>query len=406
MIDINKGITYPTNFKAWGSHVGLKKRKKDLTIIHSQDPCQFVGYYTQNCVKAAPVIWNMNIMDSHNPVKSIVINSGNANACTGKQGMKDTEAMAMEVAKELGDNQKEVLVASTGVIGVQLPIKKVLDGIGQVSKELKQSNEADVNAAEGILTTDTFIKQGAIEVKVGENKTIKIGGMAKGSGMIHPNMATMLSFITTDAQISRSTLYTMMEEIVKETYNMISVDGDTSTNDMVLMLANGASGETILPFTKEYELFKNALRLLNTHLATSIVKDGEGAGKFLQVQVSGMKSLAEARKMAKSVIGSSLVKTALFGEDANWGRVLCAMGYSGVDFDTKGVAIRFMSKVGEIEVFTKGEPVSFSEEKALKVLKEKDITMEIQLSEGEKECTAWGCDLSYDYVRINGEYRS
>lgn len=401
-----RGVTFPIGFKANGEHVGLKKVNKDMSIIYSEKQATYAGFFTTNQVKAAPVLFNQQRFKEHSKIHGILVNSGQANACTGKQGDEDCMALAKACAKELGCTYEEVLVASTGVIGVHIPMEKAIPGVEKVVLGLEQGEKADAKAARGILTTDTCIKQKALEIVLSGGKKVRIGGMAKGSGMIHPNMATMLSFITTDAKVSQTTLYTMMDEIVKETYNMISVDGDTSTNDMVLALANGASGCEIKPFTKDYETFKEALKSLNTKLAKSIVGDGEGAGKLVEVKVSEANTSSEAKAIAKAITTSNLVKTALFGEDPNWGRILCAVGYAGVDIDTTGVSIAMGNPVSSTTVFQHGKPYEYEENDLRELLKSEELSIKVKLGSGEESATAWGCDLSYDYVRINGEYRS
>lgn len=402
--EIVGGITAPKGFSATGEHIGLKKKKKDLAIIISDLPATASGVFTKNLVKAAPVLWNQQIVN--NKVRGIVVNSGNANACTGELGFKHTEIMAQTLAECINASKEEIIVSSTGVIGVHLPIEKIVIGIKTVVSSLETTREAAKRAAEGIITTDTYTKEIAIEVKIDE-KPVRIAGMAKGSGMIHPNMATMLSFVTTDANISKEMLDKTLKDSVEDTYNMISVDGDTSTNDMVIVLANGMAQNT--PITKENEnycRFKSALDYVNKYLAKQIVNDGEGVTKVLEVIIKGASTKEDARKIAKSIICSNLVKTAFFGEDANWGRILCAAGYSGANFNPEKTSISFSSLGGEILLFTNGEPIKFDEDKALQILKERKIQILISLQDGNEEATAWGCDLSYEYVKINGEYRT
>jgi len=402
--EITGSITAPKGFSATGAHIGLKKKKKDLAIIKSEVPATASGVFTQNLVKAAPVLWNQQIVN--NKVRGIVVNSGNANACTGELGYKHTEIMAQTLAECINATKEEIIVSSTGVIGVHLPIEQIVEGIKAVVSTLETTREAAKRAAEGIITTDTYTKEIAVEVEI-DGKPVKIGGMAKGSGMIHPNMATMLSFITTDADISKKMLDKALKESSEDTYNMISVDGDTSTNDMVLVFANGMAQNT--PITEEnenYLKFKSALDYVNKYLAKQIVNDGEGVTKVLEVLVKGASAKEDARKIAKSIICSNLVKTAFFGEDANWGRILAAAGYSGGNFNPEKTSISFSSLGGEILLFTNGEPIKFDEDKALQILKERKIQILIALSDGVAEATAWGCDLSYEYVKINGKYRT
>jgi glutamate N-acetyltransferase/amino-acid N-acetyltransferase len=399
-------ITSPNGYHATGSHIGIKECKKDLAIIYSEAPAKVVGVFTTNLVKASSILWDQIIIQSQNLARAIIINSGNANACTGKVGMNHTELMATELASCLGVNKNQVLVASTGVIGVPLPIDTVIAGINNTYEKLGNTN-LDANlAAEAIMTTDTCSKQISVEFTIGDKK-IKIGGIAKGSGMIHPNMATMLSFITTDINISKELLNKALKESVDDSYNMISVDGDTSTNDLVLLLANGLGGNSeVVEENEIYYLFKNALHYVNLYLAQEIVRDGEGAKKFIAVKVTGAASNKDAKLLSKSVISSNLVKTAFFGEDANWGRILAAMGYSGAKFDPKGVSIKFHNGSHTIMLMQDGTPLQFDEELALKILKKNEITVDLQLKEGDGKAIAWGCDLSYEYVRINGDYRS
>ena len=399
-------ITSPKGFQATGSHIGIKDCKKDLAIIYSEVPAKVVGVFTTNVVKASSILWNQNLIQNQNGARAIIVNSGNANACTGEVGARHTELMATELASCLGVNKNQVLVASTGIIGVPLPIDTIVAGINNTFKKLGNTN-LDANlAAEAIMTTDTHPKQISVEFTI-DDKKIRIGGIAKGSGMIHPNMATMLSFITTDINISRELLNNALKKSVDDSYNMISVDGDTSTNDLVILLANGLGGNSeIKEENEEYYLFQKALHYVNLFLAHEIVKDGEGAKKFIAVKVTGAASKKDAKLLSKSVITSNLVKTAFFGEDANWGRILAAMGYSGANFNPTEVSIKFQNGSHSIMLMQDGTPLQFDEELALKILKENEITVELLLKEGTGEAIAWGCDLSYEYVRINGDYRS
>ena len=403
---LNGSITNPKGYHATGSHIGVKECKKDLALICSKVPAKAAGVFTSNVVKASSILWNQNLIQNPNGVKAIVINSGNANACTGEVGIKHTELMATELASCLDVNKNQVLVASTGIIGVPLPIDTIITGIKNTYKKLGNT-KLDANlATEAIMTTDTHQKQISVEFSV-EGKKVRIGGIAKGSGMIHPNMATMLAFITTDINISKELLNKALKKSVDDSYNMISVDGDTSTNDMVILLANGLGGNSeIKEENEDYYLFEQALHYVNLFLAQEIVRDGEGAKKFIAVKVNGAASKNDARLISKSVITSNLVKTAFFGEDANWGRILAAMGYSGANFDPTKVSIKFHNGSHSINLMQNGTPVQFDEELALKILKKNEITVELQLKEGNGEAIAWGCDLSYDYVKINGDYRS
>ncbi|HHT80287.1 MAG TPA: bifunctional ornithine acetyltransferase/N-acetylglutamate synthase [Spirochaetales bacterium] len=405
------GITAATGFSANGIACGLKKRKKDLALVVSEQPCSFAGAFTTNLVKAAPVSWDQDLVKNQKTVKAILINSGNANACTGDQGIRDTHSMASLAAASLTSvdiptTEREVLVCSTGIIGLPLPMEKVEKGIAKIAKDLKADREAAQKAAQAICTTDTFTKEVAVELMIGD-KPVRIGGMAKGSGMIHPNMATMLSFITTDASLSKESLQALLGESVIDSYNMISVDGDTSTNDTVLVLANAMSGSPQLDEqSPDWESFKEAFLFVHTALAKAIVRDGEGAGKFIEVTVTGALDKASAQALARSVVSSSLVKAAFFGSDANWGRILCAMGYSGAEFDPAKVSLSFKSEKGSIEVLSGGQPVGFDEKRAKTILLEREVEVHAKVGEGNGSGTAWGCDLSYEYVRINGDYRS
>ncbi|MBS7525594.1 bifunctional glutamate N-acetyltransferase/amino-acid acetyltransferase ArgJ [Fusibacter paucivorans] len=399
-------INKPVGFKAAGMFSGIKKAKKDLAMVYTSYPAEVACVFTTNVVKAAPVLWNKNVYESGEKVSAIVVNSGNANACTGLQGIADNETMATKTAALLDCKPSGVLVASTGVIGVPMPMTVIEKGIDQIVPKLKEDDASGLEAAEAIMTTDTFTKTICVQFEI-EGKTVTISGMSKGSGMIHPNMATMLSFVTTDAVISKAVLSQMLKEINEDTYNMISVDGDTSTNDMVLVLANGAVGHTpIATGTPAYDAFKEAFYYVHETLAKQIVKDGEGANKLIEVAVEGANNTIEAKQIVKSVLTSNLVKTALFGEDANWGRVLCAAGYSGAAFDPMKVDLWFSSEQGKIQLLAKGEPIVFSEDKAAEILSADEIKIALALQEGEGSAVGWGCDLSYEYVKINGEYRS
>jgi len=403
---IDGGITAAKGFLAAGAHIGIKKIKKDLSLLYSEKPAVAAGMFTQNIVRAAPVVRNEQIIKNEKKVRAIVTISGNANACTGEQGLLDNQKMADVYAQMLQVSSEEVLTAATGIIGKQMPINIIEQGIQKITPQLKRDRQSAKEAAAGIITTDTFLKEVAVELEIG-GKTVTIGGMAKGSGMIHPNMATMLAFITSDVCIKRELLDEMLKQSIQTTYNMVSVDGDTSTNDTVIVLANGMAGNVeITEKNTDYEAFQNALHTVNTKLAKDLVRDGEGATKFIEVNVTGAKTQQDAKIMAKSVVTSNLVKTAMYGQDANWGRVLCAMGYSVVNFDTKKVDIIYYSEKGSIDLMIEGSPIVFDEEKAAEILSEKEITVEIRIQEGNEKATAWGCDLSHEYVSINGDYRS
>ena len=403
---IDGSVTAAKGFKAYGAAVGIKKDKKDLAIIASDVPCDAAAAFTTNIVKAASVLRNIDIMGSNVKINAVVANSGNANACTGEKGVIANLQMASCLAKCMEVDENTVLTASTGVIGAEFPIDTVINGINETFPKIGYKREDAHLAAEAIMTTDTYSKEIALEFEIGK-KTVRIGGMAKGSGMICPNMATMLSFITTDANIDSKLLDKALKEDIKTTYNMVSVDGDTSTNDTVIVLANGmAKNERITEENEDYISFVKALHYVNEHLAKDLVRDGEGATKFIEVNVNGAASYNDAKTIAKSVVKSSLFKAAIFGADANWGRVLCAMGYSGVDFNPQKVDIIFESNAGKILLMDNGNPVVFDEDRAKEILSEKEIRVNIKISEGNESATAWGCDLSYDYVRINGDYRS
>lgn len=400
------GVTSPKGFMAAGAHIGVKRKRKDLSLVWSDVPAHVAAAFTTNVMRAAPILWNEKVVTGGKTVRGIVVNSGNANACTGELGMINAEAMAATYANCMGVSKEEIIIASTGVIGVQLPIQLIKQGIESTCQYLDCSAEAGLSAAQAIMTTDTYVKQTSLSFEV-DGKKVTIGAMAKGSGMIHPNMATMLSFLTTDLNISPALLTKALKESSAETYNMISVDGDTSTNDMVAILANGKAGNKLIDSEdSNYFTFCQALKTINTNLAKAIVRDGEGATKFLQVEVKHADSIPEARKLARSIVSSSLVKTAFFGEDANWGRIICAMGYSGVSFKPETVSIAIESAAGRLELMQEGEPVVVNEILGKAVLAEKDIIIHIDMKEGLSEATAWGCDLSYEYVRINGSYRT
>jgi len=402
----NMGITSPKGFRAAGNHIGIKKDKKDLTLLVSDCPAVCAGVFTTNLVHAAPVAWDRSIVNAGKTVRGILINSGNANACTGRQGTDDNQVMAKTFGELLGVNEDEILVCSTGVIGVPLPMDVVIPGINSTFDMLGRSEIHGDDAAKGIMTTDTFSKTITVTINL-SGKTITISGIAKGSGMIHPNMATMLAFVTTDVAISRELLQKALSDVAQDTHNMISVDGETSTNDTLLVLANGMGENKFIDEENEdYTTFRNALFEVNKKLAIDIAKDGEGATKLLEANVVGAKTKDDARTIARSVISSALLKAAMFGKDANWGRVLCAMGYSGGIFDVQKVSIEFQSDSGKILLMKEGTPVPFSEDEALKVLGESEVKIQVSLGDGDAFATAWGCDLTYDYVKINGEYRS
>lgn len=403
---IKGGICAAKGFFANGIYCGIKKKKtsKDLAIIYSESLCNVAAVYTQNKVCGANIIVSKeNLKNGH--AKAIICNSGNANTCN-KDGIEKAKAMCKGVADYLKISEKDVAVASTGVIGVPLPIEPILKNIKSLIDKAKNSAESSKNAANAIMTTDTFIKEIAFSFEIG-GKEVKIGGIAKGSGMIHPNMATLLAFITTDANISQKLLQKALREDIKNTYNMISVDGDTSTNDMVVALSNGEAKNPIIDKEgNNYKIFCKALNMVNTYLCKSMAKDGEGATKLIECEVINSKDIETARKIAKSVISSNLLKAAIFGCDMNWGRIACAIGYADCKFDINKVAINVSSKFGNMNVFEKGYGLKFDEKKALKILKEKEIKITVNMNSGKNKATAWGCDLTYDYVKINGSYRS
>ncbi len=396
-------INTPKGFKAFGIHCGIKKEKKDMAVLISDKLCTAAGCFTTNLVKAAPVKWDIEKIE--NEIKAIIINSGNANACTGIQGMNDVKTETEILSKLCGVKPENILVCSTGVIGVPMPMDIVKEGIKNIYSMADYSIQAGKNAAEAIMTTDTVPKRICVQFE-SEGKKVNVCAMAKGTGMINPNMATMLCFVATDAEIDKKLLKETLNECVKNTFNMISVDGDTSTNDTLIVLANGESGVKIKDKNNDYYEFKNALCFVLEKLAKMCVKDGEGATKLMEVNVINAKTDNDARLIAKSVVSSNLFKAALFGQDANWGRVLCAMGYSKADFDPDNVTIKFKSSKGEILLMDKSNPIIFDEQKAALILKETDIFIDIILEEGTAKATAWGCDLTYDYVKINGDYRS
>ena len=404
---IDGGVTAAKGFLAAGLAAGIKKgNKKDMAMIYSSTPCMAAGTFTTNLVKAAPVKWDQEIVYHQPSAQAVVINSGVANACTGSEGMECCQMTAQEAAKVLNIEPTQVLVASTGVIGQQLPMDQIREGVRNLAPLLSGAREASALAAQAIMTTDTVPKEVAVTVELG-GRTVTIGGMCKGSGMIHPNMCTMLSFVTTDAAISREMLQKALSDVVKDTYNMVSVDGDTSTNDTVLLLANGmAENPEITEDCKEYETFKEALLYVNTCLAKKIAGDGEGATALFEVKVVGAENKEQAVTLAKSVITSNLTKAAIFGHDANWGRILCAMGYSGAQFDPDQVDLYFESAAGKLQIIENGVAVDYSEEEATRILSEKEVTAVADLKAGDAKATAWGCDLTYDYVKINADYRS
>ena len=404
---ITGGVTAAKGFEAAVCEANIKyKNRTDMAMVFSKEPCVCAGTFTSNVVKAACVMWDKEITESGRPIHAVVVNSGIANACTGKEGFDACEATAKAVEEALGVPYNTVAVASTGVIGMQLPVDKLTTGVGQMAKTLSSSVEAGTNASKAIMTTDTVNKEIAVTFEIG-GKTVTLGGMSKGSGMIHPNMCTMLGFLTTDLVIEKSLLQEALKEVVTDTFNMISVDGDTSTNDTLLILSNGLAGNPVInEKNAEYAIFKEALFEVCKFLARKMASDGEGATKLFTARVLNAKTKEDARVLARSVISSSLSKAAIYGCDANFGRFLCAMGYSGVSFDQTDVELFFESKAGELKVFEYGVPLPFDEDFATKILSEEEVIIRIDMHEGSEEATAWGCDLTYDYVKINADYRS
>ena len=407
MQKIEGGVTAAKGFEGAAAAAGIKYQDRtDMALIYSEKPCKVAGTFTTNVVKAAPVKWDRNVVDSGMKSQAVIVNSGIANACTGEEGMRYCAETAEEAAKALGVDARSVLVGSTGVIGMQLPMDRVKDGICKLAEAKKPDLESGTQAAKAIMTTDTKKKEAAVTVEIGD-VTVTIGGMAKGSGMIHPNMCTMLAFITTDAKISRKALQAALSEDVEDTYNMISVDGDTSTNDTVLLLANGAAkNEKIRYGTWEYEAFKNALHYVNETLAKEMAGDGEGATALFEVKITGADTKEQAKKLAKSIVCSNLTKAAIAGHDANWGRILCAMGYSGAQFDPEKVDLYFESEAGKLKIIENGVALDYSEEKATEILSRPKVTAIADIKEGDVEATAWGCDLTHGYIDINADYRS
>ena len=404
---ITGGVTAAKGFEAAGAEAGIKyKNRKDMAIVYSRKPCVLAGTFTSNVVKAAPVLWDKKVVEESPFGQAVIINAGIANACTGKEGYSYCDKTAKAAAKALGIPEESVLVASTGVIGMQLPIDRIEDGVAKLAKLKEATLAAGTQAAEAIMTTDTRSKQVAVEFGVGGVK-VTIGGMCKGSGMIHPNMCTVLAFVTTDAVISKELLMKAVKEDVVDTFNMISVDGDTSTNDTLLVMANGmAENPEIKEGTPEDEEFKAALHYINESLAKMMAGDGEGATALFETKVIGADTKEHARILSKSVICSSLTKAAIYGHDANWGRILCALGYSGVQFDPEKIELFFESKSGRIQIYKDGVATDYSEEEASKILADPEVTVFVDMKMGNETATAWGCDLTYDYVKINADYRS
>lgn len=408
MKKIEGGVTAAKGFEAAGTAAKIKYQDRtDMAVIYSAAPCVTAGTFTQNVVKAAPVIWDRKLVrESDVPVHAVIVNAGIANACTGQEGLSYCKQTAQAAAEALDIPEDSVLLGSTGVIGFQLPMDRIEAGVKALADAKRTGAEAGTEAANAILTTDTHNKQYACEIEIG-GKAVTVGGMAKGSGMIHPNMCTMLAFITTDAAIDKALLQKAVSDIVTDSFNMISVDGDTSTNDTLLVLANGEAGN--VPITSEnedYKAFYEALNTICTELAMDMAGDGEGASKLIESTVLHADTKEHARVLAKAVITSNLTKAAMFGNDANWGRVLCALGYSGAPFDPYKVDLWFESEGKKMLIYTDGSAAPYSEDEAAELLKHKKVVIVSDMHMGGESATAWGCDLTYNYVKINADYRS
>ena len=404
---IEGGVTAAAGFEAAGVEAAIKyQNRKDMALIYSQEPCRVAGVFTGNVVKAAPVLWDKEIV-AHAPyAQAVVVNAGIANACTGKQGYECCKQTAQKAAEALGVSSDAVLVASTGVIGWQIPVEKIAAGVDRLVRTKAHTPEAGLAAVEAIMTTDTKPKQAAVQIEIG-GKTVTVGGMCKGSGMIHPNMSTMLGFITTDAAISKELLQEALSEDVKDTFNMVSVDGDTSTNDTLVVLANGLAGNPeITEKNADYDRFREALHYIDETLAKKMAGDGEGATALFETRVIHAATKQEARQLSKSVVCSSLTKAMIYGHDANVGRIMCALGYSGVDFDPEQVDIFCESSEDRMQICKDGMLTDYSEEEATKILSAPEVRVIVDMHRGEAQAAAWGCDLTYDYVKINADYRS
>lgn len=407
MKQIQGGVTAAKGFEAAGTAANIKyKDRMDMALIYSSVPCKVAGTFTTNVVKAAPVMWDQEIVNNSPYAQAVIVNAGIANACTGKLGMDYCREEAQTASGLLNIPENSVLVGSTGVIGMQLPMERINEGIRKLVAAKDGSIAAGTTASRAIMTTDTVNKEVAVTIEL-DGKTVTVGGMSKGSGMIHPNMCTMLAYITTDAAISRELLQEALGNSIVDSYNMISVDGDTSTNDTCLVLANGlAENAEIREKGEAYDKFCEALGFVNTYLARKMAGDGEGATALFETTVINAATKQEARILAKSVIGSSLCKAAIYGHDANFGRFLCALGYSGVKFDPDKVELFFESKAGKMLIYKDGVAADYSEEEATKILSEPEVTVLVDMKMGAETATAWGCDLTYDYVKINADYRS
>jgi len=407
MQQIKGGVTAAKGFYAAACEANIKyKDRTDMAMLYSEKPCVCAGTFTTNVVKAACVIWDKQIVESGRDMQAVVINSGIANACTGKEGFDACDATAKAVEEHLKVPFHSVAVASTGVIGAQLPVDKLVAGVRTMSSALGDSIEAGTAASKAIMTTDTVNKEIAVQFDV-DGKTVTLGGMSKGSGMIHPNMCTMLAFLTSDLKIEKGLMQDALSEVVKDTFNMITVDGDTSTNDTLLLMANGLADNPIITEKNEaYQKFKDALFYVCRFLARKMAADGEGASKLFEAKVLNAKNIEDARTLARAIVASNLSKAAIYGCDANFGRFLCAMGYSGAQFDQNDVELFFVSENGKIRVFEYGTPVTFDEEQATKILSASEVTILVDMHEGDARATAWGCDLTHEYVNINADYRS
>lgn len=408
MKKMDGGVTTPKGYKAAGLRAGIKagKTNKDMAMIYSLVPAAVAGTFTRNIVKAAPVMWDKNLVETVGVAQAVVVNSGIANACTGAAGYEDAKKTAKLAGEALGVDEDKVLVASTGVIGFTLPMDIIESGIDMLKDSISDSREAAIDAATAILTTDTHKKEIAYEFEIG-GKVAHIGAMCKGSGMIHPNMGTMLGFITTDVAIEQPLLQKALRATIEDTFNMVSVDGDTSTNDTVLVMANGlAENELISEENDDYNTFKDALYAVNEYLAKQIASDGEGATRLFEVNVVGAPDVNTAKILAKSIVTSNLTKCAIYGKDANWGRILCAMGYSGAEFEPDKVDITISSENGSIKLVENGKATAFDEDRATEILSPEVVVATADVKLGEAKATAWGCDLTYDYVKINADYRS
>ena len=401
------GVTAPQGFMAAGIHAGVRKNKekKDMALLFSEVPAAAGGMFTRNVVKAAPVIWNRGLIEHENYISALVVNSGAANACTGEQGYQNVVREASYVADMLGIEKDSVAIASTGVIGIQLPMERIYRGIDELSQRLSPDESSGTDAAQAIMTTDLYLKEYALSFEI-KGRTVRLGGMCKGSGMINPNLGTVLAFITTDLNIRQELLQKTIREDVCDTINMVSVDGEISTNDMVMIFANGKAGnEELMEQDADYEIFKAALREMNTYFARQIAADGEGASRSFEVEVEGACDKIAARHLAKSVVTSNLTKCAIYGADANWGRFLCAMGGSGIEFDPYMVDIYIESSEGSLQIVHAGQAAAYDEAYATQILTPPQVAIRIDMNMGEESAKAWGCDLTYDFIKINADYR-